>query len=296
MVAQYQYYLWLASTILSAGRITREEINRRWAYSSINEKHDTQITERTFHNWRHGAESILNIIIDCDKRNGNVYYISDAESLRKDQSRRWMLDSFSISSLVKNADLSEYVLLESMPSDAQFLMPIMDAIRNRKVLSVHYKRFDAPERTFTMQPYCVKNFKRRWYMVGLSSDHPDEVRTYALDRILFLQILDRSYTIPASFNAQNYFKHCYGIFGAQEQPRRVVVEVNEKEVQYLRTLPLHPSQKEIPHSTLFEFYLVPSFDFIQELRTFGASLKVIEPQSLAEQFKQLGQDYLQLYS
>ena len=303
MVTQIQQYLWLANTILSAGRITREQINRRWAYSSINEDRTSTIPERTFHHWRQGAESILDINIDCD-RHDNRYYISNTERLQKDQSKRWLLDSFAVSSIFQNADLHPFVLLEQMPSDSQFLTPIIDAIRNRKVLGITYQRFNAAQRTFTMCPYCVKTFKRRWYMVGLSSDHPDEIRVYALDRILSIEILEQTYEIPQDFDGQDYFKHSYGIFRGNAQPERIVIEVNEMEAKYLRTLPLHASQKEIPYSSTplhpyssrFEFYLAPTFDFEQELRTFGAKLKVIEPQSLADKFKQLGEDYLNLYS
>lgn len=308
MIAQLQHSLWLANTILSAGRITRADIDRRWAYSSLNDNHESFINERTFHRWRQGAESLLGILIECDRHAGYVYYIPHTEDIRKDQSRRWLLDSFAMAGLVRDEDMQPYVLLEEMPSDAQYLTPIMDALRNRRVLSVRYQRFDAPEgRTFTMQTYCVKSFKRRWYMIGLSSNHPDEVRIYALDRILSLQILDQAYTIPQDFDGRAYFKNYYGIFRGNVEPTRILIEVNEREAKYLRSLPLHSSQREIPYSSTplpqakgryssrFEYFLAPTLDFIQELRTFGADLKVIEPLSLVNQFKQLGEAYQKLY-
>lgn len=299
MITQYQHCLWLANTILSAGRITRSDIDRRWAYSSLNDNHESFINERTFHRWRQGAESLLGILIECDRHAGYVYYIPNAEDIRKDQSKRWLLDSFAMAGLVKDIDLQPYVLLEEMPSDAQYLTPIVEAIRNRKVLSVHYQRFDAPQgHTFTMQPYCIKSFKRRWYMIGLSSDHPNEIRVYALDRILSLQILDVSYTIPKEFDGRTYFKNYYGIFRGNVQPTRIVIEVNEQEAKYLRSLPLHHSQKELPttgQTCKFEYFLAPTLDFIQELRTFGADLKVIEPLSLVNKFKKLAEDYQTIY-
>lgn len=299
MIAQLQHSLWLANTILSAGRITRAEIDRRWAYSSLNDRHESFINERTFHRWRISAESILGILIECDRHTGYTYYIPNSEAIRKDQSKRWLLDSFAMTGLVRDEDMHPYVLLEEMPSDSQYLTPIMDALRNRRVLSVRYQRFDAPEgRTFTMQTYCVKSFKRRWYMIGLSSDHPNEIRVYALDRILSLQILDQAYTIPKNFDGRAYFKNYYGIFRGNVEPTRILIEVNEQEAKYLRSLPLHHSQKELPttgQTCKFEYFLAPTLDFIQELRTFGADLKVLEPQSLVKQFKQLGKDYQKLY-
>lgn len=300
MIAQLQHCLWLADTILSAGRITRPEIDRRWAYSSLNENHESVINERTFHRWRQGAESLLNILIECNRHSGYTYYIANAEAIRNDQSKRWLLDSFAMSGLMQDASLRPYVLLEEMPSDSQFLTPIMDAIRNRKVISISYKSFkDLEAHLFTMHVYCVKTFKRRWYMVGQSSDHPNEIRVYSLDRIQSLQLIDQSYEIPTTFDPRTYFKDYYGIF-RNEQPTRIVIEMDKEEAKFLRTLPLHASQKEIPMgedspTVRLEFFLAPTFDFIQELRTFGASLKILEPMSLAEKFKDLGQKYLELY-
>lgn len=301
MVQQLQHCLWLANTILSAGRISRSDIDRRWAYSSLNDNHESFINERTFHRWRQGAESLLGILIECDRHAGYVYYIPNAEAIRKDQSKRWLLDSLATSEMVQDIRLRPYVLLEEMPSDSQYLTPIMDAIRNRKVMSVTYKSFnDIKEHTFAMEAYCVKSFKRRWYMVGLSSDHPNEIRVYALDRILSLRIEERSYEIPATFDGKQYFAHSYGIYGGGNTPCPIVIEVTGKSIQYLRTLPLHASQKEIgsgkeKDSIRFEFMLNPTFDFIQELRTFGGQLKVLEPQKLVDEFKKLTKDYQEIY-
>jgi len=100
---------------------------------------------------------------------------------------------------------TDCILLEDMPSDARFLTPILDAIKSKKVLIVTYKKFGASEgHAFEMKPYCVKTFRLRWYMVGESSDHPDEVRVYALDRIEAMDVTDKSYEIPADFNGQEF--------------------------------------------------------------------------------------------
>jgi predicted DNA-binding transcriptional regulator YafY len=65
---------------------------------------------------------------------------------------------------------------------------------------------------------------------------------------------------------------------------------------FLRTLPLHHSQRELPPEeakiysntpdcVLFEYFIAPTFDFIQQLRTFGAELRVLAPISLAKQME-----------
>ena len=275
------------------------DIDSRWAKSSLNEYHESRIPERTFHRWRQEIEEIFHLNIECHKAT-NTYYIANATDMRHNKTHQWLLNTFAVTNLVNESqDIQDRILLEDMPSDARFLTPIMDAMRNKRVLQVTYKRFDAQEaHSFEMQPYCVKAFKLRWYMVGLSSDHPNEVRVYALDRIQDMQMMDKPYEIPEDFDAQAYFYHYYGVWTGAEKPERVLIEVKAAGANYIRSLPLHHSQKEIERTyeySVFEYFIAPTFDFIQELRTHGDNLRVLQPTWLADKFRQLGWAYTLMY-
>ena len=65
-----------------------------------------------------------------------------------------------------------------------------------------------------------------------------------------------------------------------------------------RSLPLHPSQKEIETSedcTVFEYHLQPTYDFIQELLLHGPDVEVIQPNSLRQTMKQRITEMAALY-
>ena len=56
-----------------------------------------------------------------------------------------------------------------------------------------------------------------------------------------------------------------------------------EQVKYYRSLPLHHSQQESETNddfSIFEYYLVPSFDFYQEVMSKGSQVEVLEPQGL----------------
>jgi predicted DNA-binding transcriptional regulator YafY len=59
-------------------------------------------------------------------------------------------------------------------------------------------------------------------------------------------------------------------------------------------LPLHHSQKEV-EPCVFEWFVAPTLDFIQQLRTYGSELEILLPQSLREQFKAELEKQLALY-
>jgi hypothetical protein len=68
------------------------------------------------------------------------------------------------------------------------------------------------------------------------------------------------------------------------------------QVEYIRTLPLHPSQKEIEthelHS-IFSYYLIPNEEFMRELRACGTSVAVKSPNWLCQELRA---DYKLLYN
>lgn len=295
----FNRYIWLTELIYSAGRITREDINRRWAMSSLNEEQSSSIPERTFHRWKNGIEDLFHIVIACDKPT-NTYFIENRQELAVNKTMQWLLHTFAVTNLInQSGQMRERILLETMPSDALFLTPILEAMRLQHALHVTYKKFgDDQPHSFTMQPYCVKAFKQRWYMVGCSSDHPNTIRVYALDRIQSMTVSDIPYQIPGDFDGKAYFKHFYGVWTGEEKPEKIVIQVAARDADYLRSLPLHPSQREIESNAdyaVFEYYLAATFDFRQELLTYGSHLVVREPLWLANTLCNIGRDTMHNY-
>ena len=119
---------------------------------------------------------------------------------------------------------------------------------------------------------------------------------YSLDRIVSLELLEKTFKRPKNFNAREYFAPFYGVFCGNELKAelvRVRIE-SDKDAMYLRSLPLHASQNE-PEPCIFEWHVAPTFDFIQQLRTYGSKLEVLEPQSLREQFRKEAKNLAEMY-
>ena len=100
-------------------------------------------------------------------------------------------------------------------------------------------------------------------------------------------------------NACDVFNDYFGTLrNTDVVPEEVVIEVDAHTANYLRTLPLHHSQKEVEQTqkrSVFSYHIAPTLDFIQELRIQGQCLKVLKPQWLAERFKKDAQETVQLY-
>lgn len=290
------YYLWLAETIYSRGPISRERINELWSRATINDEGENSIPESTFHRWRIAAETLLHINILCDS-NGR-YYIDDKEYLQKGF-LSYLFNSFAVNNLLHdNINLRKQILFEDVPSGQQFLTTIIEALRDKRTISITHQSFkQSKQTTFEVEPYCLKMFKQRWYMLA-NSPHIKEIRTYSLDRIQAVEMTEKTYSIPAYFDAENYFRNNYGVSGIHEKPTIVKIKVKIYQANYLRTLPLHPSQQEIERNddySVFTFHIVPSYEFQQELRKYGSEIEVLEPQWLRRQFRHDAKNNFQQY-
>lgn len=295
---QVNVYLWLMDAIAS-GHLTREDIDRRWSRCRYNDDHEDQFPERRFHRYRHELEEIFDIDIKCNRSRGCVYYIENKDDIGGDLGRKWLLNAMSVHSMLDQAqDISENILYEDIPLGTQYLTSIVDAIRTRTKLKVTYHNFIRNEiYDFYLAPYCLKAFKQRWYVAGCPSTHPTETRVYALDRILGMEFTNDEFKYPKDFDAHYFFAPYYGVF-RNAKPTKVIIEANDKSTQYLRLLPLHASQKEIKQIedfTYFEYDIAPTFDFIQELRTHGTDIRIVEPESLVKVFKKEAKKAYEMY-
>ena len=297
----FQRLIWLVDTIYSAGKITREEIDRRWAQSSYNDMHENEYGERNFHRHRETIFELFGIEIVCNRttRQYSIDSLGDAES---DGVRAWLINTFAIKNMVNIAgEMRDRIIFEQIPGGAQYLSLIVNAMKLSKKLRVTYQGFYRSEpHTFLLAPYCLKIFKQRWYMVGKPDDHPEETepRVYALDRVHNIDTTDLSFKTPKNFSVSKYFEGCFGVDRSQTEVKDIRIRTGAATANFIRTLPIHSSQQEVErtdtHST-FTFRLAPTYDFIQELRKHGPYLEVLEPADLREQFRQHLQLALELY-
>ncbi len=277
---QINKYVWLVETLYHAKKITLKEINRRWLDTDLSE--GLEIPRRTFHTWKNAVEEMFGLVIMCDKSDGDRYYIENCEVLEDDSLQRWLLSTMSVNNtLLENKSLSDHILLESIPSGQDFLATVMEAMKKSRLLEITYKGFwSESEHTFPVAPYCVKLFRQRWYMVG-SSVYEDKIRIYSLDRVQEARLSEETFKYPKKFSPENYFKGCFGIIRDEEcSIETVKLKVSADQANYLRSLPLHPSQKELVHTgeySIFSVEVRPTFDFQQELLWNGDSLEVLEP-------------------
>ncbi len=280
----FDRYIWLIDTINRHGHISFKEISYLWAHSPINKLGENYLPERTFHNHREAILDTFGIEIKCDRSLG--YYIANSEDMEEDGIRRWLLESLSMNNLLNESrDMRDRIIFEEIPSSQRWLTAIVNAMRDNKTIEMTYQSFNRAEPTsFEAHPWCLKLFKQRWYLLARSEAYK-EPRIYALDRIRAVSETQNALKIPKKFKADEFFSHYFGIIVDDCQPETIQLKVEASQVKYYKSLPLHSSQREISSTdeyTIFEYKLVPTFDFEQEVLSKGPWVEVLAPESFRD--------------
>lgn len=293
----FKQYIWIINTIYRSKYITLQELNERWVQTEMSE--GMPMNRITFNRHRAAIEEMFDISIECQRKGGYFYYIDNEEVFKNNNLQHWLLDSLSISNmLMESSLLKERIMLENIPAGKQYLQPIINAMKQGHKLQMTYHKFGQQESyTITIEPYAIKVFKQRWYLLAKNPKR-EAPTVYALDRVKQLMETEETFQFPEDFNTEAFFRDCYGVMNTDDKAQRIVIRANAPYMNYVRTLPLHHSQKEIKTTDQyadFEFYLKPTFDFRQELLAQGHDVEVLLPAQFRKEMKEMLEKMLSRY-
>ncbi len=277
---------------------TFQEISDYLKLESEIQSYNFSVSLRTFQRDIGDIYSLYNIEIKYD-RNLKVYKI-----MMNDEPETGMrvLEAFDTFNALNISDrLSEYIHFEKRrPAGTENLFGLLHAIRNRVQIKFEYHKFWEDQVSLrTVEPYALKEFKNRWYI--LAKDLNDnKIKSFALDRLSNLEITKRKFTFPANFNVEENYRYCFGIICPDdEEPQEIVLSFDPFQGKYIKSLPLHESQKVIAdneNELQIGLKLYLTHDFIMELLSYGSLMKVIQPVQLIELISAEQQKAASLYS
>lgn len=292
-------YIWVVKTIHRAGRITLKELNEKWR-ANVDLSRGDDLPRQTFDRWKSGILDLFGILIDCEQRGGYHYYIANPKELSEGKLRTWLLNTYGTAeTLSSNLSIHDRILTENIPSSQDHLSTVLEAMKSNNTLNITFKAFTMKEpKRFLVEPYCVKMSAQRWYMLARNTEHKN-LRLYSLDRIETVEISNTRFVLPDDFNAKDYFAEFFGIVLDESVPlQTIILRADKYHQNYMRTLPLHPTQREIfacDDYADFELKLRPTYDFYMKLMSFGNMIKVLEPKNLQEEICKWLENTIEMY-
>ena len=292
-----QKYIWLIQTFIRAGEngLSLGQISGRWE-----DRFDSPYSRRTFNNHREAVEEVFGIRIECN-RSTNRYYIPFTEDITDDNAETaWLINTFTVNNMLAlgRERLSGRISVEDIPSGHRNLTSIMEAMTENREIRITYQKYTRAEAdSYTLRPYALKEFAKRWYVVAHCLER-DSIRVYGLDRIQDLQVTSEAFKMPKNFDVDELFSTSFGIYIPEEKGRTITFRTTPTEARFLRDLPVHTSQKEIASdsdSVTFSIFVCPNKALIMEFCKYGSGLEVISPEDVrnkvAEEHRKAAEKY-----
>ena len=278
-----QKYIWLVNTFVRAGShgLSLEEICDRWE-----DRFDSPYSRRTFNNHRAAIEEVFGIQIECN-RSSNRYFIPYSSDISDENAESaWLINTFTVNNILSlgKERLSGRVSVEDIPSGHNHLTTVMEAMTENHEITISYQKYTSSQpATYTLRPYAVKEFAKRWYIVGYCIER-SAMRVYGLDRVISLETTGKKFRMPAGFDVDEAFATSFGIYLPDGRGETIRFRAQETEARYLRDLPIHSSQKELTSGTYttFEIFVCPNKALIMEFCKHGSRIEIHSPAHVRE--------------
>ena len=290
----YQQYIWIVNTLRQYKKLSLEELNTLWVKDQVIE--GRPLIRQTFAKHKDAILNMFGIIIECDLDDKYRYYIANPEVLETDSLERWMLSTLTVNTVLsESSSLRDRILLEDVPAGEEFLQTIIQGLKAKRRLHIVYQKFGCESGEKTVAPLALKLFHQRWYMLSHTGNH---FATYSLDRMQEMALTDETFEIPEDFSPEDYFSEYFGVTTDGTPLAHVVIRAYGITPNYIRTLPLHASQKEIQRTeayTDFSYDIRPTYDFINELCSYHKGIEVLEPEDFREKIRSYLEETLGRY-
>ena len=185
---------------------------------------------------------------------------------------------------------SEIMIFEKrQASGLHNLEGLIFAIKNSKVITFNYtKHWEGVATKRVVEPYALKEFKNRWYLLANEVDGKDFfLKTFGLDRISNLEFNSKTFKKQET-NIDDLFKNSFGIISTLGQKSEtIVLSFDYEQGKFVKSLPIHHSQKVLiddDSEYRIELTLAPTYDFYQELLTHAGRMKIISPENVKAKF------------
>lgn len=161
------------------------------------------------------------------------------------------LDTFEwLDSLKKRLDIKEHrriIQFDSNPySEGRNLIgSLFTAISNKQVLALKYHTFKDPQvNEVVVYPYLLKEYNNRWFLIVGVED--GTILNFALDRIDDFKPMPHIDYIEPDEDLESRFDDIVGVTLFKDKPTEdILLWVNEEGFQYVKTKPLHGSQRDV---------------------------------------------------
>ena len=300
MLPKIRKCLYLINLLERKGAMTLKEINDSYQYSSLYEGDD--ILPRTFLRYKDFIEVNFPCYIEYNNRTGKYELHRHKNLYGEDDSLfDYLLSAYHIEGMSELAlKHRDKIILTEAPTGVENVQTILEAIDKKRGIECDYYSFNKKSvKQQKLIPYFLRTWENRWYLVAEPDNHHHGQSVFALERMDNIRLTEEKMIPSKNITADEYFDGSFGVNHSDDQkPERILIKVYNTQVEYVKALPIHESQKEIEATdewSIFEYRIIPCFNFYQQLLWHREKIEILEPQSVRDEMKKIVEDIQKLY-
>ena len=212
-----------------------------------------------------------------------------------------LLERLDMSGEWNGEESGRFIQFEMAPryQGSKWLPELLRAAQEHLVVHFSYRKFGAAQpRNYQVAPRMLKEYRNRWYLIGWNL-RKGSIATFGVERIQDLEITTEQAAPGDEFDAELYFKHCYGITSGSGIPEEVELRFEPVTAEYVKSQPLHASQEVVedtPEGTVVRLTVFISYELIADLLRYGPDVEVLKPAHLKDTIRRTFHEALRKYS
>ena len=156
----------------------------------------------------------------------------------------------------------------------------------RKV-SLQHQMPDQRVFTYIFAPYFIEPYAvgRTTHVIGWR-EPPNALRTFKIERVKTVTLLDETYTIPDTFAPRDLLADAWGIWYTEEEPVEVVLRFHPRAAHRVRETEWHRSEQveeQSDGSLIWRAAVAEPREMVPWIRGWGADVEVLAPEELRGQ-------------
>jgi predicted DNA-binding transcriptional regulator YafY len=242
--------------------------------------------------------------IDCNRNeNNNTYYVDEIDYEKANTYLRIFENTLLGDVLQKHSTKKSNSKIIFYTNEdyigIRHMLVIAEAIENNAALNIQYRKFnkDADISAELFEPYLLKEYDKRWYMIGTKyksggkTDRKRFIKSYALDRIVEARLSDKRFRITRTDfeELKDAFENTIGVSNdineKDHMVHEVVLEMDYTQSKYFETSKWHHSQTiEKIEEDLYhvKMRVMKSYELEQKILANCSYMKVLAPKWLKD--------------
>jgi len=192
----------------------------------------------------------------------------------------------------KKFEVNPYLSVDSnlLLKGIEHIASLYNAVKESRYLSVLYKAYREEERNFKVEPYMLREFNNRWYLIAYEKEFDDFINL-ALDRMISIKVEEECFVRREDVDLVQRFGEIIGItFQDSQEIQKIIFRLKINRAPYVETKPIHKTQRiRKKTKSYFEFELNVRInkELISEFASYGMDLTVMKPLSLRNDMRDI---------